>query len=277
MKLPLPWRPCFSTNPIKTANLRTNKASPPSGGHIFQQTETIFKLSLAIIKTNVQTKFHEDWSINVTPRVLTRQNCPAPCRPCFLLILTIFKLNRRIQEINVLTKFHEDWTKNVTSRAENCPAPGGHVFSPIWTFFELVRDINETNVLTKFHADWAKIVTSRVFTKFLCTPYKEYCPAPWRSCFLMDGTIFELNQYIIKTNILTKSHEDWASNVTSTHDPVSNSVEFHEDRIINVASTVFTRQMLTTHARRTTNDALRTTHDGQKVTTKAHHEHVVLW
>ncbi|KAH3862445.1 hypothetical protein DPMN_025412, partial [Dreissena polymorpha] len=50
-------------------------------------------------------------------------------------------------------------------------------------------------------------------------------------------------------------HDDWASNVTSTHDPVLNSVEvsmghvltkFHEDQTINLASGVFTRQMLTT-------------------------------
>ncbi|KAH3873377.1 hypothetical protein DPMN_036611 [Dreissena polymorpha] len=71
-------------------------------------------------------------------------------------------------------------------------------------------------------------------------------------------------------------HEDWASNVTST---VFTSFElgrgiiwtnvltkFHEDRTINVASRVFTRQMLTT-------DAQRTRDDGQKAITIAHHEH----
>ncbi|KAH3881198.1 hypothetical protein DPMN_005121 [Dreissena polymorpha] len=88
--------------------------------------------------------------------------------------------------------------------------------------------------------------------------------------FQRTGTIFELNQHIILTNILTKLHEDWASNVTSTvftsifffdqHDPVSNSVEFHEDRTINVASRVFSRQNVDA-ARRTTDDGRRTKGD----------------
>ncbi|KAH3890212.1 hypothetical protein DPMN_014284 [Dreissena polymorpha] len=80
--------------------------------------------------------------------------------------------------------------------------------------------------------------------------------------FQWTETIFELNQHISKTNILTKLHEDWASNVIST---VFTSFEFgrgiigtnvptkfHEYRTITVASRVFTRQMLTTDARRTT-------------------------
>ncbi|KAH3832190.1 hypothetical protein DPMN_105468 [Dreissena polymorpha] len=79
------------------------------------------------LKTNFQTKFHEDWTINVTPRVFTRFNYSHIRKTAlptgghvFLPIRTIFKLNRRIQKTNVLTKFHEDWTKNVTSRAITC-------------------------------------------------------------------------------------------------------------------------------------------------------------
>ncbi|KAH3871560.1 hypothetical protein DPMN_034765 [Dreissena polymorpha] len=145
----------------------------------------------------------------------------------FLPIQTIFKLNRRVQETNVLTKFHEDLTKNVTSRVQNCPAPGGHVFSSIWTIFKLVRDINKTN---------AKIVTFRVFTR-------NTAPPPGGHTNIL--TNFELGRGIIGTNVL----------------------KFHEDQTINVASRVFTRQMLTT-------DALHTT--DKKAITKAHHEHVVL-
>ncbi|KAH3874335.1 hypothetical protein DPMN_037577 [Dreissena polymorpha] len=59
--------------------------------------------------------------------------------------------------------------------------------------------------------------------------------------------IFELNLGVNGTNVLTK---------------------FHEDQTINVASRVFTRQNV--------DNARRTTHDGQKAITKAHHEHVVL-
>ncbi|KAH3716596.1 hypothetical protein DPMN_059320 [Dreissena polymorpha] len=43
-----------------------------SGGHVFQRTITIFKLTQAIVRTNVLIKFHKDWKINVTSRVLTR-------------------------------------------------------------------------------------------------------------------------------------------------------------------------------------------------------------
>ncbi|KAH3831958.1 hypothetical protein DPMN_105231 [Dreissena polymorpha] len=234
-----------------TSRVLTSKAAPPPGGHIFQQTETILKLSLAIIKTNVQTKFlsDEDWTINVTPRVLTSKTALPPGG----------------HETNVLTKIHEDWTKNVTSKAFTCfhyihiektaPPPGSHVFSPIWTIFELVRDINETNILTKFHDDWAKIVTSRVFTRNTAPPSGGHV-------FQWTQTIFKLKQYIIKTNILTKLHEDWASNVTST---VFTSFEL--DWTINVASRLFTRQMLTMDAQRTTD---------KKAITIAHHEHVVL-
>ncbi|KAH3794707.1 hypothetical protein DPMN_148245 [Dreissena polymorpha] len=179
----------------------------------------------------------------------------------FLLpIRTIFKLNRHIQKTHVLTKFHEDWTKNVTSRIENCPAPWRPCF---------FTDLDHFRTRPTYH-DWAKILTSRVFTR-------NTAPPPGGHVFQRTGTIFALNQHIIKTNILTKLHEDWASNVTSTVFELNRGInrtniltKFHEDQTINVASVVFTRQMLTPH------DAQRTTDDGKKAITKAHHEHVVL-
>ncbi|KAH3753059.1 hypothetical protein DPMN_187689 [Dreissena polymorpha] len=88
-------------------------------------------------------------------------------------------------------------------------------------------------------------------------------PPPGSHVFQRTRTIFELNQLIIKKNILTKLHEDWASNVTST---VFTSLElsrgingtnvltkFHENQAINVASRVFTRQNVD-DARRTKGD-----------------------
>ncbi|KAH3796144.1 hypothetical protein DPMN_149711 [Dreissena polymorpha] len=154
----------------------------PHGGHVFQQTGTIFELVQDIIGTNLLTKFHEDPTINVASKVLTMQ--------IFMTQTEDRTIDKRacedtydVHKTHVLTKFHENWTKNVTSK-KIAPPPGGHDFSPIWTIFELVRDINETNVLTKFHDDWAKIVNPKVFTRF---PYQ------W-------GHL----------------HEDWASNVTST-------------------------------------------------------------
>ncbi|KAH3730995.1 hypothetical protein DPMN_056999 [Dreissena polymorpha] len=107
--------------------IHIEKTAPPPGGHVFPPIMTIFEL-----KTNLLTKFHEDWTKNVTSRVFK----------CF-------------QYIHI---------------EKTAPPPDGHVFSPIWTIFELVRDINKTNVLIKFHDDWAKIVTSRVFTRNTAPP-----------------------------------------------------------------------------------------------------------
>ncbi|KAH3848359.1 hypothetical protein DPMN_090720 [Dreissena polymorpha] len=227
---------------------RIRKNAPPLGSHVFQANIIIFELIQYIIETNLLTKFHEDWTINVA----SREKCPATGGhvfkatktifkliqhiigtnlqtkfhddsqinltsrwPCFLPIQTIFELNRHIQKTHILTKFHEHWTKNVTSE-ENCLAP--------WQPY-----INETNVLTKFHDDWAKIVTSRVFTR-------NISPPPGGHVFQRTGTL----------------HEDWASNVTFTvftSFELSRSInetnvltKFHEDQTINVASRVFTRQ-----------------------------------
>ncbi|KAH3738734.1 hypothetical protein DPMN_045376 [Dreissena polymorpha] len=111
---------------IDTKNVTSRVKMIPLGGHAFLPIQTIFKLNRHIQKTHVLTKFHEDWTKNVTSRLLT----------CFHY--------KHIEKTAWL--------------------PGSHVFSQIWIIFELVRDINETNVFTKFHVDWAKIVTSRVNT-----------------------------------------------------------------------------------------------------------------
>ncbi|KAH3696288.1 hypothetical protein DPMN_083753 [Dreissena polymorpha] len=157
----------------------TRKTAPPPGSHVFQQTRTIFKLIQDIVRKNVLTKFHEDWIINVTSRVLTSG--------------TIFEIFQDIIGTHVLTKFHEDWTINVTSRVlarktapppgahfhadwtknvtsrvltrKTATPPGSHVFQPTGTIFELVQDIIETHVLTKFHEDWTINVTFRVLTR----------------------------------------------------------------------------------------------------------------
>ncbi|KAH3834679.1 hypothetical protein DPMN_108012 [Dreissena polymorpha] len=180
---------------------------------------------------------------------------------------TIFELVQDIIGTNLLTKFHEDPTINVASTVftrqifmthnrrrtidksirkyvqKTAPPPGGHVFSPIWPIFELVRDINTINVLTKFHDDWEKIVTSRVFTRNTAQPPSGHLFEDWASYVTSTVfTSFNLSRGINGKNVLTK---------------------FHEDQTINVASGVFTRQMLTTDNR-------------QKAITKAHHELVVL-
>ncbi|KAH3882484.1 hypothetical protein DPMN_006424, partial [Dreissena polymorpha] len=132
-----------------------------------------------INKTNVLTLFHDDWAKIVTSRVKTPP--PPPGSHVIQLTRTIFEHNFHIKETNVLTKVHENWAKNVTSRVEKCRAH--------WRPY-----INKTNVLTNFHDDWAKIVTSRVFTRKTAPP--------------TGGTTFELNQHIIKANILTNFELD---------------------------------------------------------------------
>ncbi|KAH3695926.1 hypothetical protein DPMN_083385 [Dreissena polymorpha] len=124
---------------------------------------------------------------------------------------------------------------------KTAPPLGGHYFSPIGIIFKLNRDISKANVLTKLHDDWAKIVTSRVFTMNTAPPPGGHLHED------LASNIFELSRCINGTNVLTK---------------------FHEDQTINVASRVFTRQNV--------DDGRRTTVDGQKAITKAHHEHVVL-
>ncbi|KAH3879289.1 hypothetical protein DPMN_003192 [Dreissena polymorpha] len=133
----------------------------------------------------------------------------------------------------------------------------------------------ETNVLTKFHENWAKNVTSRVFTCFhyihieknasptsghvfhRSGPFSnssemKTAPPTGGHVFQRTRTTFELNQHIIKTNILTKLHEDWAWNDTSTvftsfeldRDFIGTKLltKFHEDRKRNVPSRVFTNK-----------------------------------
>ncbi|KAH3864328.1 hypothetical protein DPMN_027345 [Dreissena polymorpha] len=259
----------------KTGQKSSPEQSDPPCGHVFLPIQTIFELNCRIQETNVLTRFHEDWAKNVFSRLLhvftiyiyihIEKTTPHPdiykidaknvtsrvkitppplWRPCFFYRSEPFSNSTVMsRKTHFLTKFNEDWTKNVTSRVFTCfqyihiektaPPPGSHVFSPIWTIFELVRYINETNVLTKFHDDWAKIVTSKVFTRNTAPPPGGHLHEDWPSNVTSTVfTSFELSRGIDGTNVLTK---------------------FHEDQAINVASGVFTRQMLTTHdGRRTT-------------------------
>ncbi|KAH3853145.1 hypothetical protein DPMN_095667 [Dreissena polymorpha] len=84
----------------------------PLGSHVFQANIIIFKFIQDIIETNLLTKVHEDWTINVASRMLTRKNVP-PWWPYII-------------GTNLLTKFHDDRKINVTSRVltrKNAPPP----------------------------------------------------------------------------------------------------------------------------------------------------------
>ncbi|KAH3771486.1 hypothetical protein DPMN_172806 [Dreissena polymorpha] len=139
------------------------KNALPPGSHVFQPTGIIFELIQDIIVMNILTWFHEDRTVNVASRVLTRfyyshilKNTPPLGSHVFEANIIIFELIQDTIKTNLLTKFHEHWTINVASR-EKCPDPGGHVFKATKTIFELIQDINGTNLLTKFHDDRKKM------------------------------------------------------------------------------------------------------------------------
>ncbi|KAH3884228.1 hypothetical protein DPMN_008203 [Dreissena polymorpha] len=164
-----------------TYRVQTRINSSPPGGKVFQQTGTIFKL------------FHENWTINVTFRVLTsfykshmRKNAPPPWWPCSSTNGNNFQ--------TLLTRFHYShiW--------KNALPPGGLVFQHTRTIFELIQDINRTNVLSNVN-------------KFAHLRGKT-APLHSSRVIKLTRTIFELNSGIKETNVLSKFHENWAKNVT---------------------------------------------------------------
>ena len=99
----------------------------PHPRHVFQQTGTIFELIQDIIRSNVLTKFHEVWKINITFRVVAR---------------FYYSLARKAAK-----------------------PPGSHVFQPTKPILKLVQDILWARELTKFHEDRIIIVAERVLTR----------------------------------------------------------------------------------------------------------------
>ncbi|KAH3787068.1 hypothetical protein DPMN_165187 [Dreissena polymorpha] len=214
---------------IDNGGLTGKNATPPCG-HVLKRTSTIFDLSPDIISTNILTKFHRHWTTNVTSSVITRKTGPPPGSHVFQQTRTIFKLIRDM--------FHEDWTINVTSRVlkrKTATTTGGYFFSFNWNHFRIRK---------------------------IATP-------PGSHVFQPTGTIFELVQDIIRTNVLTKFHEDWTINLTSTvktapppgghvflptgtifelvKDFIGTHVptKFHDDWTKNVTSRVLTRKTAT--------------------------------
>ncbi|KAH3858558.1 hypothetical protein DPMN_101185 [Dreissena polymorpha] len=107
--------------------------------HVFSRIWTIFELERDNNKTNVLTKFHDEWTQIVTSRVFTRKTAPPTGGHVFQRTGTTFELNQRIIKTHILTKLHKDWACNVTST--------------VFTSFELDQGIIGTNLLTKFHED----------------------------------------------------------------------------------------------------------------------------
>ncbi|KAH3838708.1 hypothetical protein DPMN_112121 [Dreissena polymorpha] len=199
----------MNKKPSETENfLGEHTIAPPNVGHVFQPTGTIFKLVQDIIGTNLVTKFHEDRTTNVGPRV---KNGPPPGVHDFQPTGTIFELGQDIIWINRLTNFHDDRTFNEASRVltrKNAPPPGGHVFQPTGTIFILVQDILKIKHLTKFHDDRTINVVSTISGKMPCHLAAMFFNQP-------DTFVFELVQDIISTNLLTKFHENRTINLAS--------------------------------------------------------------
>ncbi|KAH3844257.1 hypothetical protein DPMN_086513 [Dreissena polymorpha] len=105
----------------------------------FQRSVTIFELGPEIIKTNVLTKFHVDWTTkNVTSRVLTMKTELPSGGHIFQGTRTILELGKTIIRTNVRSKF-EDWTINLTSTRlfrKTAQCSGGHVFQQTEDIFK---------------------------------------------------------------------------------------------------------------------------------------------
>ncbi|KAH3715992.1 hypothetical protein DPMN_058708 [Dreissena polymorpha] len=229
---------------INKTNVLTKKTPPPTWRPY-------------IIKTNLFTKFHDDWTKNVTSRVKMR---PPPGS----------------HEANVLTKFHYNWAKNVTSRVFTCfyyihietQPTGGH-FHDDWAknVTSLLHVFQRTRTIFELNSHWIKNVTSRVLTCFHYIHIAKTAPPLGGHVFSPIWTIFKLVRDINKTNVLTKFHDDWAKivnwarNVTFTvftsfeldRDTIGTNLltKFHEDRTRNVDCRVFTTKCGRTDGRRT--------------------------
>ncbi|KAH3891930.1 hypothetical protein DPMN_016040 [Dreissena polymorpha] len=262
------------------------KNALPLGSHVLQANVTIFKLIQGIIETNLLTKFHEHWAINVASRELTSQMLTPHAAqrttykrlPQKLTISTLCSVSRKSpkelprygsrhksagqkdgrttdeQRQNNIPLLMEGEKKLQHTNGKIDPPFGSHVFKANIIIFKLIQDIIETNLLTKFHEDWTINVASRVLTR-------KYAPPPGGHAFKATQTIFKLIQDIIGTNLLTKFHDDRTINVTSRVLTRKNAqppwwlyiigmkllTEFHEDRTINVASRVKNAPPLGSH------------------------------
>ncbi|KAH3861074.1 hypothetical protein DPMN_024002 [Dreissena polymorpha] len=246
-----------------------NVLTKSCGGYGFQQTITIFKLVQDIIGTNLLTKFHDDWTINVA----SRENAKSPGGHVFKPTGIILKIVQDIigtnlvtmfhedQAINVasrvltrknallhvgnigtnlLTKFYDDRTSNVTSRVltrKNALSPSGYVFQPTGIIFELVQNVNGTNLLTKFHHDQIINMASR-----------KNVPSTGGHDFQATVTIFELVQPYRKNAPPNGSHVFQPNGNISKiiQDIIGTNLvtKSHEDRTINVVSRVLTSHIM---------------------------------
>ncbi|KAH3704932.1 hypothetical protein DPMN_079994 [Dreissena polymorpha] len=170
-----------------------------------------------VIGINLLTKFHEDKTINVASRVLTRKKAPPPADRVFKPIKTILVLIQGIMRTNLLTTFHDDLTINVTSRVvtrKKAPPRWQLCFSTNQNHFR-TRPGYHWHESSKFHEDQTIKFGLRVSTRFYYSHIWKNDPPPCGHFFHASVIIFKFVQDIIETNLLTKFHEDWTINVAS--------------------------------------------------------------
>ncbi|KAH3720710.1 hypothetical protein DPMN_063614 [Dreissena polymorpha] len=138
--------------------IHIEKNAPPTGGHVFSQIWTIFKLVQEINKTNVVTNFHDDWAKIVTSRP-NKENCPPTGGHVFQRTGTTFELNQHIIKTNILTNF------------------------------ELDRDFIGTKLLTRFHEDRTINVASIVFTNKCGRTYRRRTKTGHKSSSEQSGEL----------------------------------------------------------------------------------------
>ncbi|KAH3752156.1 hypothetical protein DPMN_186768 [Dreissena polymorpha] len=198
-------------------NVASRKNAPPPGGHVFQPTGIIFELVQDIIGMNLLTKFYEDQTINKASRVLTRFYYsynqwhdmtsstaePGLLFPTHLMLKAMakdagFLKHKRITNHSV-RKFLVQKLRNANIPPTETMAITGH-----------------KNV--QYITNYSNISVEQ--------QQKKNAPPLGSHIFQANVIIFEHIQDIIKTNLLTKFHEDWT---------------------LIVASRELTRQMLTPH------------------------------
>ncbi|KAH3894105.1 hypothetical protein DPMN_018263 [Dreissena polymorpha] len=294
---PPPWWPYIIRMNIltefhedRTINVASRLENAPLfGSHVFQAKVTIFELIQYIFGTNLLTKFHEDRKIIVPLnhiKAISEKNAAPLGSHVFQANVTIFELIQDIIETNPLTTFHEDWTINVASteltRQMLTPHNAQRTMDKrrsqkltMSTLCSIGTSPRRPGLILRFRSLVGGLRYGQYAhlrgTNILVNQIGKTAPPTGGHVFQRIGTTFELNQDIIKTNILTKLHEDWACNVTSTvftsfglgRDFIGTKLltKFHEDGTRNVAYRVFTSKCLRTDGR---------TYDGQRPVTKAH-------
>ncbi|KAH3823616.1 hypothetical protein DPMN_125426 [Dreissena polymorpha] len=155
--------------------------APPPGGHVFEETKSIFEPIQDIIGTNLLTKLHEDRKINA----------PHPGGHVFQPTVIIFEL---FQDIIGMVHF----TISIYSHlGKNAPPLGSHVFKQRFPFLNSSNILLGKNLSSKFHEDRKINVASRVLTR-------KNAPSP-------GGHVFQPTFSITSKFV----HEDQTINVAS--------------------------------------------------------------